>query len=78
MVRPVTHDLPILRELVMLAGCSLAIILLFRRVKLPPVVGFLVTGILLGPGGFGMVKDPATISTPVSYTHLTLPTILRV
>ena len=63
MVRPVTHDLPILRELVMLAGCSLAIILLFRKFKLPPVVGFLVTGILLGPGGFGLVKDPATIST---------------
>jgi CPA2 family monovalent cation:H+ antiporter-2 len=58
-----THDLPVLRELVLLAGCSLAVILLFRRVKLPPVVGFLVTGILLGPGGFGLVRDPATIST---------------
>jgi CPA2 family monovalent cation:H+ antiporter-2 len=58
-----THDLPVLRELVLLAGCSLAIILLFRKVRLPPVVGFLVTGILLGPGGFGLVKDPATIST---------------
>ena len=57
------HDLPVLRELVLLAGCSLVVILLFRRVKLPPVVGFLVTGILLGPGGFGLVRDPATIST---------------
>lgn len=58
-----THDLPVLRELVLLAGCSLVVILLFRRVKLPPVVGFLVTGILLGPGGFGLVRDPDTIST---------------
>jgi CPA2 family monovalent cation:H+ antiporter-2 len=63
MVPPMTHDLPVLRELVLLAGCSLAIILLFRRFRMPPVVGFLVTGILLGPGGFGLIRDPATIST---------------
>jgi predicted Kef-type K+ transport protein len=54
----VTHDLPVLRELVLLAGCSLAIILLFRRVRCRPVVGFLVTGILLGPGGFGPGPGP--------------------
>ena len=58
-----THDLPVLRELVLLAGCSLAVVLLFRRIKLPPVVGFLVTGVLLGPGGFGLVRDPSTIAT---------------
>jgi CPA2 family monovalent cation:H+ antiporter-2 len=58
-----THDLPVLRELVLLAGCSLAIIFLFQRIKLPPVVGFLVTGILLGPGGFGLVTDRTTIAT---------------
>ena len=57
------HNLPVLRELVLLAGCSLVIVLLFRRVKLPPVVGFLVTGVLLGPGGFGLIRDPTTIST---------------
>jgi len=58
-----THELPVLRELALLAGCSLAIILLFRRFRMPPVVGFLMTGIMLGPGGFGLVRDPATIST---------------
>ena len=57
------HDLPVLRELVLLSGCSLVVVLLFRRVKLPPVVGFLVTGVLLGPGGFGLIRDHATIST---------------
>ena len=43
------HELPVLRELALLAGCSLAIILLFRRLRMPPVVGFIVTGILIGP-----------------------------
>src|SRR5690348_3597374 len=57
------HDLPVLRELVLLSGCSLVVVLLFRRVKLPPVVGFLATGVLLGPGGFGLIRDHATIAT---------------
>jgi CPA2 family monovalent cation:H+ antiporter-2 len=59
----VGHELPVLRELALLAGVSLAVILLFRRIKLPPVVGFLFTGVLLGPGGFGLIRDPETIST---------------
>src|SRR5262245_56218241 len=53
--------IPVLRELVILAGCSLAVILLFNRLKLPAVVGFIVTGILIGPGGFGLVGEPHTI-----------------
>jgi CPA2 family monovalent cation:H+ antiporter-2 len=58
-----THDLPVLRELALLAGCSLAILLLFHRLRLPPVAGFLVTGVLIGPGGLGLVRDPATVRT---------------
>src|SRR5688572_11759565 len=58
-----TLDLPVLRELALLAGCSLAVLLLFHRLRLPPVAGFLVTGVLIGPGGLGIVRDPATVRT---------------
>ncbi len=58
-----THELPVLRELVILAGCSLAVILLFHRLRLPAVVGFLVTGVLIGPGGLSLVREPRTIET---------------
>ena len=58
-----SHELTILRELTLLAGVSLAVNLLLRRLKLPSVVGFLLTGILIGPGTLGLVREPETIET---------------
>jgi CPA2 family monovalent cation:H+ antiporter-2 len=54
-------NLMILRELVILLAASILIILISQRIKLPPVVGFLLTGVLIGPGGFSLVKDIETI-----------------
>jgi CPA2 family monovalent cation:H+ antiporter-2 len=31
---------------------------IFHYIKLPPVVGFLLSGILIGPGSFAWIKDP--------------------
>lgn len=58
-----THEIPVLRELILLAGASLAVVLLFRRLRLPATVGFIVTGILIGPGAFALVRDPVLVST---------------
>ncbi len=57
------HELTVLRELALLAGVSVAINLLFRRIRLPSVVGFLFTGVLIGPGGFALVQEPETVRT---------------
>jgi CPA2 family monovalent cation:H+ antiporter-2 len=51
------HDLPVLRELLVLAGVSLAVVLLFQRLRVPALIGFIVTGILVGPGALGLVSD---------------------
>jgi CPA2 family monovalent cation:H+ antiporter-2 len=59
----VTPEIPVLRELILLAGASLAVVLLFRRLRLPATVGFIVTGILVGPGGFALVRDPNLVRT---------------
>ena len=58
-----TPEIPVLRELLLLAGASLAVVLLFRRLRLPATVGFIVTGILIGPGGFALVRDPELVRT---------------
>ena len=42
--------------LVMLLGLALGA--LARRVKLPPLVGMLAAGILLGPHGFNLLSAP--------------------
>jgi len=52
-----THEIPILRELVMLAGVSLAVVLIFQRLRIPAIIGFMATGVLIGPGGFGLIQN---------------------
>ena len=56
-------DLLVLRELVVVLAASVLIISLFHRLKLPSVVGFLLTGVLIGPGGLSLVKNDATVRT---------------
>jgi CPA2 family monovalent cation:H+ antiporter-2 len=54
-----THGL--LRELLLLAGLTLAISLVFGRIRVPAVTGFIVAGVVIGPGGLGLIRDPGTI-----------------
>jgi CPA2 family monovalent cation:H+ antiporter-2 len=56
-----SHELTILRELALLAGVSLLINLGLRRLRVPSVIGFLVTGILIGPHALGLVREPETV-----------------
>ncbi len=58
-----THEIPILRELALLAAAALAITLVFRGLRLPSVVAYLVTGVVIGPGGLGWVSNPETVRT---------------
>ena len=58
------HDLPVLRELLVLASASLAVVLVFQRLRLPPTIGFIVTGILIGPNALGYGWFPITMGSP--------------
>ena len=51
----------ILVELVIILAASVLIIFVSHKIKVPPVVGFLLTGILIGPGGFSLVNDTRTV-----------------
>ncbi len=46
-----------LRSLVIIFGLSAFIVYLLHKVKLPSIVGFLLSGIIIGPYGVGLVKD---------------------
>lgn len=51
----------VLAELVVVMASSVVAALLLRRLRLPPVVGFIVAGVLVGPGGLGLITDRHTI-----------------
>ncbi|MEI6758182.1 MAG: sodium:proton exchanger [Chlorobium sp.] len=57
------HEFDFLGELVLIGALAVAIILVFQRLKIPPVIGLIFTGILLGPSGVGAVYDQKLIST---------------
>src|SRR5256712_1532507 len=55
------EQLHILRDLAVIFGGSLLVILVFYRLKLPALPGFIVAGILLGPNALGFVSDPRDV-----------------
>ena len=57
------HDFDFLGELVLIGGLAVAIILVFQKLKIPPVIGLIFTGIIIGPSGIGAVYDQKLIST---------------
>ncbi len=49
-------QIPLLQEVVIILGLSVLVILIFQRLKLPTILGFLLTGVLIGPSGFSLIK----------------------
>ncbi|MBN2680938.1 MAG: cation:proton antiporter [Bacteroidales bacterium] len=44
-------EIPLLQDIIVIFSLSAVVILLFHRLKLPPIIGFIVTGIIIGPSG---------------------------
>ncbi len=49
-------EIPILKEVVIIFGLSIGVIVLCHRLRIPPIIGFLLTGVLAGPHGLGLVQ----------------------
>src|SRR5918998_3816795 len=56
-----THTLPIFEELLLLLLASVPIAFLFNRLRLPTLVGFMITGVLIGPYGLGLIREAEAI-----------------
>ncbi|MFZ0430113.1 MAG: cation:proton antiporter [Acidobacteriota bacterium] len=52
---------PILRDLVLVYAVSALVVYLFHLLRQSPIIGFLVTGVLVGPSGLGLVSDMETV-----------------
>ena len=52
------HGLDFLRDLLVAFALGGVVVYALRSIKLPPIVGLLVAGALLGPHGFSLIRDP--------------------
>lgn len=53
--------LPILEELVIIAGLGVLVALVLGRLKLPAITGLLIAGVVAGPHGLGLVRERESI-----------------
>jgi len=51
------HDLSYLQDLLIILGFAVIVLLIFDRLRLPPIAGFILTGILVGPGSLGLIGE---------------------
>jgi CPA2 family monovalent cation:H+ antiporter-2 len=49
-------EIPLLKDIVIIFGLSIVVLFICHRFRVPTIVGFLLTGILAGPHGLGLVK----------------------
>jgi len=56
-----THSPPLLQDLLILLVTSIPIAFIFHRLRLPTIVGFMITGVLIGPHGLGLIEDVQAI-----------------
>jgi CPA2 family monovalent cation:H+ antiporter-2 len=53
----------ILSTMVVVFGLSIAVLLLCYRLRIPTIVGFLLTGVLCGPSGLGLINATQEVET---------------
>ena len=56
-------EVGLLRDVLLLVGLAIPIVALAHRLKAPPLVGFLIAGVVVGPHGFGLIDSPEEIET---------------
>ncbi len=50
-------EIPILQDIVIILGLSILIILIFQKIKVPSILGFLLAGIIAGPHAFNLISS---------------------
>ncbi len=51
------NELAYLRDLVIILGFGVIIVTVFHKLKLPAIAGFILSGVIVGPHGFGFINN---------------------
>ncbi|MBI5888636.1 MAG: cation:proton antiporter [Deltaproteobacteria bacterium] len=57
------ENLPLLKDIVLLMAVSVPISIVLTRAGLPTIIGFLLTGVIMGPFGLALVTGMGTVDT---------------
>ena len=57
------EEVQILKDLVVILVCAVPVVYLFHRLKQSPVIGFMISGILIGPFALSLIDDVETVNT---------------
>lgn len=52
---------PSFSQILLLLGCAVAVVLVFQKLRIPSILGYLLVGVLLGPHTVGPVVDAEPI-----------------
>ncbi|MBN1570760.1 MAG: cation:proton antiporter [Acidobacteria bacterium] len=52
-----------LKDMVVVFGCAAIVVYLFQSLKQSPIVGFIITGTIIGPYGFSLIRDVESVRT---------------
>lgn len=55
------HGYDILHEIELILGVSALVVFILFRLKIPSLVGFIVAGVLIGPGGLGLIEEVSDV-----------------
>src|SRR4030065_515687 len=53
----------LLQDILVIFGLSIGVLYVCHRLRVPTIIGFLVTGVLAGPYGLGLIKAMEAIET---------------
>ncbi|QUW00014.1 cation:proton antiporter [Chloracidobacterium sp. MS 40/45] len=56
-------EIPLLRDIVLLLLASLPIVFVCGRLRLPTIIGYMLTGVVIGPSGLGVIGDVHAVET---------------
>ena len=60
------HEIPVLRDLVILVAIAIPVVIIAQRLRVPTVVGFLLTGIAIGPNALADTNGAPADASPAA------------
>ncbi|MGD2127596.1 MAG: cation:proton antiporter, partial [Desulfobacteraceae bacterium] len=49
-------EIPLLKDILLIFGLAIAVLFVCHRIRVATIVGFLLTGVLVGPHGLGLIS----------------------